>query len=295
MIQINMSKKSFNAFVNSFQSSIKTWDYFVNWGKVQDNRVDCEIILNKLNYLLGKEDLKKEFIRLFEKEPDIIKVIPLLLAVREHELEIYNLENNNTEVYDFSTTPKYSLELANKYYGFIVKTGLIDIFKKEGVKNLVDYVFGIEVGLDSNGRKNRGGNTMERIVEAHIELFCKKHDFKYKPQATASFMLDNWGVKVKVDKSERKFDFAVFNPKNRKIKLIEVNFYNGGGSKLKAVCGEFKSLYKELKAQNIDFIWITDGLGWNTTKKPLEETFNHNDYVISLAMLNNGFLDGLKW
>lgn len=288
-------KKDFKRFANSFQSSIKAWDYFVNWNKVQNNRADCEIILNKLNYLLGKEDLKKEFIRLFEKEPDIIKVIPLLLAVRENKLEIYNSANNKTEYFDFSVMPKYSLELANKYYNFIVKTGLVDIFRKDGVKNLVDYVFGIEVGLDSNGRKNRGGNTMEQIVEARIELFCTKNGLKYKSQATASYMLSNWNVKVKVDKSERKFDFAIFNPKNKKIKLIEVNFYNGGGSKLKAVCGEFKSLYKELKAQNIDFIWITDGLGWNTTKKPLEETFNHNDYVISLAMLNDGFLDELKW
>ena len=100
---------------------------------------------------------------------------------------------------------------------------------------------------------------------------------------------------MKVDKSERSFDFAIFNPKNKKVKLFEVNFYNGGGSKLKAVCGEFKSLHTELKDQNIDFIWITDGLGWFTTKRPLEETYNHNDYVFNLNMLEAGILDKLAW
>lgn len=98
-----------------------------------------------------------------------------------------------------------------------------------------------------------------------------------------------------VDKSERSFDFAVYNPRSNKIKLFETNFYNGGGSKLKAVCGEFRSLYDELKRQNIEFIWITDGLGWHTAKRPLEETYNHNDYVFNLSMLEDGALNELSW
>jgi hypothetical protein len=98
-----------------------------------------------------------------------------------------------------------------------------------------------------------------------------------------------------IDKSSRSFDFAVYNPRNKSLKLIEVNFYNGGGSKLKAVCGEFKSLYNELKKQNIDFIWITDGEGWKTTLRPLEETYNNNEYVFNLNMLETGILEKLNW
>lgn len=123
----------------------------------------------------------------------------------------------------------------------------------------------------------------------------QRKGFEYIAQARATEIKEKWGVVVKVDKSERSFDFAIFNPKTKNIKLIETNFYNGGGSKLKAVCGEFKSLYTELKEQNIDFIWITDGLGWHTTKRPLEETYNHNDYVFNLTSLEKGILKELDW
>ena len=129
---------------------------------------------------------------------------------------------------------------SEKYYEFLEKSGLARLFQKDGVKNLVDYVMGVEVGLDSNGRKNRGGSLMEEIVESFISELCNKNSFEYLSQARATVIKSKWGVDVKVDKSERSFDFAVFNPKNKKVKLFEVNFYNGGGSKLKAVCGEFK-------------------------------------------------------
>ena len=284
-------KKDFNKLIATFKSSIKTWDYFVNWKKVFGNSSNLEITLNKLNYLLGKENLKEEFKKLYGSNPDIIKALPVLLAVRENKLEVFDKVTKNSEFFDFSGTEKDS----EKYYEFLEKSGLARLFQKDGVKNLVDYVMGIEVGLDSNGRKNRGGSLMEEIVESFISELCNKNGFEYLSQARATAIKSKWGVDVKVDKSERSFDFAVFNPKNKKVKLFEVNFYNGGGSKLKAVCGEFKSLYTELKNQNIDFIWITDGLGWFTTKRPLEETYNHNEYVFNLNMLEAGILDKLVW
>lgn len=284
-------QKDFNNLITTFKSSIKTWDYFVNWKKVFANSSDLEITLNKLNYLLGKENLKDEFKKLYSSNPDIIKALPVLLAVRENKLEVFDKVTKNSEFFDFSGTEKDS----EKYYEFLEKSGLARLFQKDGVKNLVDYVMGVEVGLDSNGRKNRGGSLMEEIVESFISELCNKNGFEYLSQARSTAIKSKWGVGVKVDKSERSFDFAVFNPKNKKVKLFEVNFYNGGGSKLKAVCGEFKSLHTELKDQNIDFIWITDGLGWFTTKRPLEETYNHNDYIFNLNMLEAGILDKLVW
>ena len=284
-------QKDFNNLITTFKSSIKTWDYFVNWKKVFANSSDLEITLNKLNYLLGKENLKDEFKKLYSSNPDIVKALPVLLAVRENKLEVFDKITKNSEFFDFSGTEKDS----EKYYEFLEKSGLARLFQKDGVKNLVDYVMGVEVGLDSNGRKNRGGSLMEEIVESFISELCAKNGFEYLSQARSTAIKSKWGVDVKVDKSERSFDFAVFNPKNKKVKLFEVNFYNGGGSKLKAVCGEFKSLHTELKDQNIDFIWITDGLGWFTTKRPLEETYNHNDYVFNLNMLEAGILNKLVW
>jgi len=284
-------QKDFNNLITTFKSSIKTWDYFVNWKKVFANASELEITLNKLNYLLGKENLKDEFTKLYSSNPDIVKALPVLLAVRERKLEVFDKITKNSEFFDFSVTEKSP----EKYYEFLEKSGLARLFQKDGVKNLVDYVMGVEVGLDSNGRKNRGGSLMEEIVESFISDFCHKNCFEYLSQARSTAIKSKWGLDVKVDKSERSFDFAVFNPKNRKIKLFETNFYNGGGSKLKAVCGEFRSLHTELKEQSIDFVWITDGLGWFTTKRPLEETYNHNDYVFNLNMLEDGILDKLVW
>lgn len=283
--------KDFNNLVATFKSSIKTWDYFVNWNKVFANSSDLEISLNKLNYLLGKENLKEEFKKLYTSNPDIIKAFPVLLAVRENKLEIFDKKTKNSEFFNFIQVDK----TADEYFEFLEKTGLARLFQKDGIKNLVDYVIGVEVGLDSNGRKNRGGTLMEEIVGTFLTDFCNKNGFEYLPQARPSAIKAKWGFDVQVDKSERSFDFAIYNPKTKKLKLFEANFYNGGGSKLKAVCGEFKSLYSELKSQNIDFIWITDGLGWNTTKRPLEETYNHNEYVFNLNMIENGVLDKLTW
>lgn len=284
-------KKDFNALVTTFKSSIKTWDYLVNWEKVFSNSSDLEIILNKLNYLLGKENIKDEFLRLYSSNPDIVKAIPVLIAVREKNLEIFDKTTKNSNFFDFTGKEKNQ----DKYYEFLEKSGIVRLFKKDGIKNLVDYVKGVEVGLDSNGRKNRGGALMEEIVGTFIGEFCRKHQFEYLTQANATKIKNKWGIVVKVSKSSRSFDFVVYNPKNKKIKIFETNFYNGGGSKLKSVCGEFRSLYSELKEQDIDFIWVTDGLGWHTTERPLEETYNHNEYIFNLNMLENGMLDKLSW
>jgi hypothetical protein len=284
--------KTFTELVDGFKSSIKTWDYFVNWDKVLVNTTDLEISLNKLNYLLGKENLKDEFAKLYESNPDIVKALPVLLAVRENKLEIFDKVTKESEFFDFTK----GADGAEKYFEFLEKSGLACLFQKNGIKNLVDYVMGVEVGLDSNGRKNRGGTLMEEIVESYIKDFSEKHGFEYLAQARATEIRSKWGYDVEVDKSERSFDFAVYNPQTKKLKLFETNFYNGGGSKLKAVCGEFRSLYDELTKQDIDFVWVTDGLGWETTKRPLEETFNHNNgQVFNLNMLEDGILDELNW
>ena len=174
-------KKDFQNLIDTLKNSIKTWEYFVNWDKVFSNSSEMEIILNKLNYLLGKEDLKTEFRRLYESNPDIVKAFPVLLAVREKQLEIFELSDGSFEIFNFSNNDGDF----EKYYTFLEKTGLINLFKKEGIKNLVDYVIGVEVGLDSNGRKNRGGSLMEKIVESHISKLCAKNNLKYLAQATA--------------------------------------------------------------------------------------------------------------
>jgi hypothetical protein len=174
---------------------------------------------------------------------------------------------------------------------FFKQTGLIKLFTKDGVKNLVDYVIGVEAGLDSNGRKNRSGTSMETIVESYLKQFCLTHKLTYLPQATSSAIKSKWGFDVPVDKSSRRFDFAISNSK--KLVLMEVNFYGGGGSKLKATAGEYRGLHNYLKDAGYEFVWITDGQGWESTKEPLGEAFEELDYIWNLNWLSRGYLEDL--
>ncbi len=286
-------KYDFTDFTKTLKNSIKTWEYFVNWEKVFKNKREAEIALNKMNYLLGKENLKEEFIALVKAEPDVIKTLPMLLAVRENVLEVYDRAEKTSKFFDFTAgTQKQTLE---EYYEFMEHSGLVRIFKKDGVKNLVDYVIGVETGLESNWRKNRGGSLMEHITEEYIKQYCTKNGFSYLSQASPKKIYEEWGVSVVLDKAKRNFDFAVYNPNTKHVKLFEVNFFNGGGSKLKAVCGEFKGLFDELRQQEIELVWITDGMGWRSVAGSLEEVFRHNDHVFNLHMMEQGALQTLVW
>jgi len=149
-------------------------------------------------------------------------------------------------------------------------------------------MIGVEAGLDSNARKNRGGHSMEDIVEAFIKDICDKKGCQYLKEANAAKIKQEFNIDVPVDKSSRRYDYVV--KIGDEIILFEVNFYGGGGSKLKSTAGEYRNLHDVLDGK-FKFIWITDGLGWKTTKHPLRETFNHNDYLISLAMLEKGLLE----
>lgn len=286
-------KDAFQGFIGTLKPSIKNWEYFVNWNKVNKNLQSLDKELDSLNKLFQSKDLKKDFIKLVSDNPSIIKTLPVLLAVRENKTIIIDYTSKNVELFelDFSKTQKLSSSELEKYYTYFEKTGLINIFKNNKITNIKDYAYGIEVGLDSNGRKNRGGTLMENTVEVFIKkVTTENKNLEYIPQATATAIKQKWNYTVKFEKSQRSFDFAIYNKQTKKLTLIETNFYNGGGSKLKAVCGEFKDLFQELKRQNIEFVWITDGEGWHTTKRPLEEVYNSTNHIFNIHMLEQGIL-----
>lgn len=168
--------------------------------------------------------------------------------------------------------------------------GLLDLFQTNKIKNCVDYLIGVEVSLDPNGRKNRSGHAMENIVEVFIADLCSKNNFKYLKEANAEKIKQEFGYNVPVDKSSRRYDFVVNNGKE--LIIFETNFYSGGGSKLKSTAGEYRNLFDVLNG-DYKFIWITDGIGWRATSKPLRETFDHNDYLFNLAMLEKGVLESI--
>lgn len=293
---INNELEGFNDFFKTIRPSLKLWDYFVNWEKVFKNTKEIEIYLNIWNYLIGKEDFKEEFLDLLEKHPEIVKAIPILIVrdgAHSNKFSIVrNIEKfNDTDLnFDFSKNPETTDE-RNQVFEFIEKTGLIRLFKKDGIKNLVDYVLGVEAGLDSNARKNRSGQSMEKIVESYLTKFSIDHGVEFLRQASQKDIQDKWGVIVPVDKATRYFDFAIF--KEGKLIIMEVNFYGGGGSKLKATAGEYIELNALVKNSNTDFVWITDGDGWNTTKLPLKAAYEKIDYIWNLAWLGRDYLEDL--
>lgn len=286
----------FDDLKNTLQDSIFTWDYFTDFEKVKINVKKVEKELNVLNYLIGKKDIENEFIQLIEEYPNVRKALPLLIAVRRDKLTetpiITNIDTLIPENKQYIFFNELDKNIKNELLVFFKETGLKEIFQNEYIKNLVDYCFGVEVGFDTNARKNRTGTLMENLVSKFLKEFCDENqDFTYIEQATQKRIKEYFNYDIEIDKNSRRFDFALYNKFNKKIYLIEVNYYSGGGSKLKATAGEYQYLYDFLKAQNIDFIWITDGKGWLTALNPLEETFNHNDYVINLEMLKNGVLN----
>ena len=285
----------FEFLIANLKPSNILWSYFVNWEKVFENTKKIEVTLNTLNYLIGKDDFDSEFKFLVKKNPEIIPIIPALV-VRDgnntNDFKIlvdFNSKKLIYEDYDFSKE-NFNDEDIEKYLKFIKETGLKDLIISKKIKNLVDYMIGVEAGLDSNGRKNRCGHSMENITESFIKNVCERKNYRYLKEANSEKVKREWGYDVPVDKSSRRYDFVVNNGKE--IFIFETNFYGGGGSKLKSTAGEYRNLFDVLNGQ-YKFIWITDGLGWKTTAKPLRETFEHNDYLFSLNMLENGILENL--
>jgi type II restriction enzyme len=265
--------------------SIKGWDYFVNWSKALTNIRNIEIDLNTLNYLIGKTDIEGEFKLLLSRQPGILRTIPILIACRDTNFQMLDSIQNGCLVYkSYSFEERKQLSTAEIHNAceFAKNSGFLDLLKNKTIKSIPDYVFGIEVGLDSNGRKNRGGTAMEGIVNNIVQEISKRHGFHYMSQATSEKIKREWNVALQVDKTDRRFDFAINTP--RHLYLIETNFYSGTGSKLKATAGEYKSVFDFIANQNHKFIWITDGLGWRSTLRPLEEAFNHLDCVLNIHM-----------
>ena len=285
----------FNCLLNNLKPSILLWSYFVNWEKVFNNEKAIEISLNTLNYLIGKEDFDNEFKSLIKQHPEIVKAIPALV-VRDGDNNLkfkilidYKQKMFVYDDYDFSKDNPNKADI-DRYLKFVKETGLKNLITSNKIKNLVDYIIGVEAGLDSNGRKNRSGQNMENIVEFFIDDLCKKRGFRYLKQADASKIKREFNYDVPVDKSSRKYDFVLDSGKE--LYIFETNFYSGVGSKLKSTAGEYRNLFDVLK-DKYKFIWITDGFGWKTTARPLRETFEHNDYVFTLFMLENEILNQL--
>jgi len=291
---LNTVDKGFAYLVSTFRDSIKSWDHFVNWDKVYINAESLRRELHLWNSLLGSERFDEEFLSLLEEYPHIVRAIPALV-VRDGKSSskfqvTFDLSAETLEqiVFDFSE-PATRNQDREKALLFVKKTGLERLFTESGTTNLLDYMIGVEAGLDSNGRKNRSGKTMEYVVEQRISKIASQLGLEWLSQATPKKVLNQWGLKINVDKSSRSFDFALSD--GEKVLLVEANFYGAGGSKLKSVAGEFSQLARVVSTNEVSFVWITDGKGWSTALRPLREAYEKVDHVLNLSMLSSGYIE----
>lgn len=273
--------RNFNNWLSSMRASINNFDYYVDFKKVYENTESIKIELNIMNSLIGSKNIESDFRALLEKYPEILKCIPTLLAVRQSE--IYAQDENGAVLYNFS---KMNCTI-EQYIIFMRKTGLLDLIANHLVNNLVDYVIGVETGLDSNGRKNRGGHQMEDLVEG----FIKKTGVEYYKEMYLTEIEQKWGVNLSAISAEgtstKRWDFVVKT--NRMIYVIETNFYGGGGSKLNETARSYKMIAEESRSvSGVEFVWITDGGGWKSARRNLEETFNTMQHLYNIAEMEAG-------
>lgn len=277
-------KRNFNDWFKTMKTSISNYEYYVDFNKIYKNVDKYKIEINILNSLIGEQNIESKFKEIVLKYPETLEVIPLLLAIRAKEIFIKDLIGEY--LFNFKKM-SYSIE---DYVGFMRKSGLFDLLQNHLINNLYDYALGIEVGLDSNARKNRGGHIMEELVENYI----KEIDFvEYYKEMTIKEVEDTWNIDLssmtgnKV--STKRFDFVIKTSNN--IYLLETNFYSSGGSKLNETARSYKLLAEKASlVDGISFVWITDGTGWNGAKGNLEETFNSLDYLFNITDLETGIL-----
>ena len=262
--------RDFNTFMSQLKETNATLDFFTDFKKVSSNVSKVSMKLNQLNFLLGKEDLRAAIKMLYTENPKVFSVLDILIAVRKKDKKLVLNENLEAVLLD---TYFSDVDGVIKY---IEGTGLAEVFRSREIKNLVDYVFGVEVGLDTNARKNRSGKQMANAVAAYFKL--SSIPFEEEVNST-----EFEGLKV-LGKDKKRFDFVI---KTRtKVFLIETNFYNGGGSKLNEVARSYSDIAPKINSiPGYEFVWITDGKGWFAAKNKLEEAYSIIPRVYNLTTL----------
>lgn len=279
--------RDFNEWLSGFRNSIADYKYYIDFEKVHRNVEEVKVELNILNSLIGSRNIEQDFEELVNRFPDVLKCIPLLLAVRARE--IYCQDTNGGCLYKFNANTQTSEE----YAYFMKETGLFDLLENHIVGNLVDYVTGVETGLDSNGRKNRGGHLMEDLVESYIQKAGFIKDVTYFKEMYLHQIIDKYGIDMSAisnqGKMEKRFDFVIKT--DSMVYGIETNFYASGGSKLNETARSYKTLALESDTiEGFSFVWFTDGKGWTSARHNLEETFDIMEHIYNIKDLEDDII-----
>lgn len=281
-----MKTRNFNEWLSNFKKSINGYGYYTDFNKVYENAERLKVEINILNSLVGARDIERDFEKIITRYPECLKVVPILLAVRSNE--IFCQDEAGAFTYSFDVVA----QTIDQYKYFMEHTGLFDMLQNRLVNNLYDYVTGVEVGLDSNGRKNRGGHQMENLVEFHL----MKAQVDFYKEMLLSEIESKWKLdlsNISADgTSEKRWDFVVKTASC--VYAIETNFYTNSGSKLNETARSYKMIAEESKSiKGFEFVWITDGIGWLKSRRNLEETFNVLPNLYNIADLENGLFSSL--
>lgn len=285
--------RDFNTWLSEFRDSIADYGYYIDFEKVYCNVDRVRLELHLLNSLIGSKNIAEDFQTLVSRYPEILKCIPLLLAVRENEIFCQNENGGYLYQFDLRKIPQNARLPVEQYAYFMEQTGLFDLLQNRIIGNLVDYVTGVETGLDSNGRKNRGGHLMENLVEDFIQKAGFVKGKTYFKEMYIHEITVKWGIDLSAisnqGKTEKRFDFVVKTP--GMIYGIETNFYSSSGSKLNETARSYKTLALETDTiEGFTFVWFTDGKGWMSARNNLEETFDVMEYLYNIKDLEDGII-----
>ena len=263
--------KVFDQFITPLKQTHFSLADYVDFKKVSENVDRISLKLNQLNYLIGQENMPYAVKMLWEENPKVFSVLNILIAVRDKDnKQVLDECGNIRPIKEYFKSPEQVVE-------FLDATGLTHIFKNRKIKNLVDYVFGVEVGLDSNARKNRGGHLMENLVASMF----RNHGIIFRQEVYSTEFPE---IVKALGTDKKRFDFVVKTL--CRTYLIEVNFYSGGGSKPNEVARAYTEIGPKINAvEGFEFIWITDGIGWLSAKNKLEEAFLHIPGMYNLTTL----------
>ncbi|MBR3427700.1 MAG: type II restriction endonuclease [Bacteroidales bacterium] len=267
------TQEQFDLFISQLRETNATLDFYCDFPKIAKNVADIEISLNTLNYLIGKDDLRTAVQALWDRDKRVFEVMDILIATRKKDGKKY-IDNDG------------SMHLIHSLFSsvdgvmkFIEGTGLDKVFKNKEVKDLVDYVFGVETGLDTNARKNRSGEITETLVARIFD----NAGIKYRQQVSSK---EHPAISAVLGADQKVFDFEI-TTKN-KTYLIEVNFYSGGGSKLNEVARSYTDVAPKVNGvPGFEFVWITDGEGWISARNKLEEAFAAIPKIYNLTTISD--------
>ena len=281
-------KRDFAEWLLTFTDSIANYKYYIDFETIYKNAEIYKVELNMLNSLIGSQNIEQDFENLVKKYPEVLKCVPTLLAVRQTEIIVLDDEGNKFE-YNFKNM-NYNVE---QYTVFMRETGLFELLEKHLINNLYDYVLGVECGLNSNARKNRGGHLMEDLVEKFIQRAGFEKDKTYFKEMYLQDIERRWKLDMSFisnkNQATKRFDFVIKTDKC--IYGIETNFYASGGSKLNETARSYKMIAEEAKrVVGFEFVWFTDGMGWISARNNLRETFDNMEHIYNIADMKKGVM-----